>query len=161
MRKGLIGLAILAAVAALLFHSRFGSTPAFRDASGGAVPSSVAEMHRLDLGGVPQSITIRGRSANAPILIWLHGGPGTDETGMWRRYNARLEDHFLVVYWTQRGTGRSYYPGIPARSMTLPQYVADLHQLVGFLQSRYHQQRVTLAGHSWGTNWALISGGDA
>ncbi|MBC7577137.1 MAG: alpha/beta hydrolase [Tardiphaga sp.] len=152
MKKVLIALAIVAAIAALLFHTRFGSTPAFRDASGGAIPGSIAEMHRFDLGGVPQSITIRGRSAKAPILIWLHGGPGTDETGMWRHYNAELEDHFLVVYWTQRGTGRSYRPGIPTGSMTLPQYVADLHQLVGFLQSRFYQQRVTLVAHSWGTN---------
>jgi pimeloyl-ACP methyl ester carboxylesterase len=152
MRKGLIVLAVVGCIAALLYVGRFGSTPAFSDASGGVVAGSVAEMHRLDLGGVTQSVTIRGRSSTAPILIWLHGGPGTDETGMWRQYNAELEDHFLVVYWTQRGAGRSYHPGIPVASMTLPQYVADLHQLVRFVQTRFHQQRVTLVGHSWGTN---------
>lgn len=83
-------------------------------------------MERINLGGVEQSIIMRGRNAKAPILIWLHGGPGQDETGMWRRYNSELEDHFLVVYWTQRGTGRSYHNDISVSSMTINQFVSDL-----------------------------------
>jgi proline iminopeptidase len=148
MRKFLIAVALLA----WLWTGRFGSTPPFRDGAGKVQPGSVAEMQRVMLGGVEQSIVIRGRDARAPILIWLHGGPGTDETGMWRRYNAALEDHFVVVYWTQRGTGRSFHTDIPIASMTLPQFIADLDQLVALLQARFHQPKVALAGHSWGTN---------
>jgi len=144
-------IAILA-IAAFLYYGRFGSTPSFRDAAGAQLQGSVAEMQRVKLGGVEQSITIRGRNAKAPILIWLHGGPGQDETGLWRLYNAALEDHFVVVYWTQRGTGRSYDSSIPAASMTLQQFVADLDQLIGILKSRFNQNKVVLAGHSWGTN---------
>ena len=71
-------------------------------------------------------------------LVWLHGGPGMDETGMWRRNNAALEDHFLVIYWTQRGTGRSYDSAIPATSMRLSRFVADLDELVdGEVQPRH------------------------
>jgi len=76
---------ILIAGAAYLYFTRWGSTPACRDEAGRPIPGSVAEMQRVGLGGVKQSITIRGEDAQAPILIWLHGGPGMDATGMWRR----------------------------------------------------------------------------
>ncbi len=156
MRKGTIIVVIaLVAIAALLFLGRYGSTPSFRDASGSVVAGSVAEMQRLRLGGVEQSVTIRGRNSNAPILIWLHGGPGTDETGLWRKYNGQLEDHFVVVYWTQRGTGRSYKDDIPASSMTIGQFLSDLDELVAHLQRRFGSQKVVLAGHSWGTSFGV------
>ena len=152
MRKRLLTVSLLLALAVYLYQTRFGSTPAFRDDSGAVVAGSVATMERITLGGVEQSVTIRGRSSKAPILIWLHGGPGMDATGMWRNYNAALEDHFLVVYWTQRGTGRSYASDIAVKSMNLRQFVADLDQLVGVLKRRFGQEKVVLAGHSWGTS---------
>ncbi len=152
----ILALVALAGLAVWLWTARYGSTPPFRDVAGAVVPGSVAEMARVRLGGVEQSITIRGRSASAPILIWLHGGPGSDETGLWRRYNAALEDHFLVVYWTQRGTGRAYSGSIRPESMMLAQFVADLDQLVTLLKTRFHQNKVVLAGHSWGTNIGIV-----
>jgi proline iminopeptidase len=151
IKFGIAAIAILA-IAAYLYAGRFGSTPPFRDRTGMVVPGSVATMERMTLGGVEQSVTIRGRNAKAPILIWLHGGPGMDATGMWRVHNAALEDHFLVVYWTQRGTGRSYSSDIPVKSMTRGQFVADLDQLIGTLKRRFSQNKVVLAGHSWGTS---------
>lgn len=152
MRILALVMVILVALAAYLYHRRYGSTPPFREASGKIVQGSVASMERLTLGGMEQSIIVRGRSARAPILILLHGGPGMDATGMWRHFNAALEDRFLVVYWTQRGTGRSFHSNILPGSMNLEQFVADLDQLVGILKHRYVQKKVVLAGHSWGTN---------
>jgi proline iminopeptidase len=154
IRRGKFGIATIAilAFAAYLYTGRFGSTPPFRDSAGIVVPGSVATTERMTLGGVEQSVTIRGRNAKAPILIWLHGGPGMDATGMWRFYNAALEDHFVVVYWTQRGTGRSYSSDIPIKSMNRAQFVADLDQLIGILKRRFGQEKVALAGHSWGTS---------
>ena len=156
MRKTLPGVAfgvalLLSALTTYLYISRNGSTPAFRTAVGSIVPGSVAEMRRVRLGGVDQSIVIRGRNANAPILIWLHGGPGLDATGMWRHFNATLEDHFLVVYWTQRGAGRSYAADISPASMRISQFVSDLDELITYLTSRFHQRKVVLVGHSWGS----------
>jgi len=152
VRKLLLFLSVLLCFAAVLYVGRFGSTPAFVDRQGRALPGSIAQMQRVTLGGVEQSIIIRGRNARAPIMIWLHGGPGTDETGMWRSRNASLEDHFVVVYWTQRGSGRSFHANIPPQSMTLSRFVADLDELVDLLRAQLRQPMVTLVGHSWGTN---------
>lgn len=152
MRKRYLILIVLAVIAAFLYQGRYGSTPPFRNDAGSILPTSVAVMERINLGGVEQSITIRGRNATAPILIWLHGGPGMDATGMWRHHNSELEDHFVVVYWTQRGTGRSYATNIRPSSMNLAQFVADLDQLITHLNRRFGQPKIVLAGHSWGTN---------
>lgn len=126
-------------------------TSPFVDRDGRVIPGSVATMETLRLGGVGQSVWFRGRSAKAPPLILLHGGPGASESALFRRYDAALEQHFLVVYWEQRGTGRSYHGDIPRSSMTIEQMLADLDQLVDTVRSRYSHERVVLLGHSWGT----------
>ena len=56
-------------------------------------------------------IPVRGKPA-----VFLHGGPGTSEAPLFRHYNADLEREFLMVYWEQRGTGRSYRSSIPTAS---------------------------------------------
>ena len=138
-------------VAALLAASACTFTSPFLDHDGHVIPGSVATMETLRLGGVDQSVWFRGRSAKAPPLILLHGGPGASESALFRRYDAALEDHFLVVYWEQRGTGRSYHGDIPRSSMTIEQMLSDLDQLVDTVSSRYGHERVVLLGHSWGT----------
>jgi pimeloyl-ACP methyl ester carboxylesterase len=46
--------------------------------------------------------------AENPLLILLHGGPGFTETRLFRHFNAPIEQSFTVVYWEQRGTGKSF-----------------------------------------------------
>lgn len=153
LKQTVVGvLGLLAAFAIIIWFSREGSTPPFVDARGIAIKGSVAEMRWLRLGGVEQSVVIRGRSSDAPVLIWLHGGPGFPETGYWRKHNAELENHFMVAYWTQRGAGRSYSPAIPATAMTLERFVADLDELIEYMQGRFGNRPVLIVGHSWGTS---------
>ena len=126
-------------------------TRPFTDAQGRVVPGSIATMEMIELGGVRQSIWIRGRDVKAPALILLHGGPGTSESALFRQYDGALEDHFLVVYWEQRGAGRSYHADLPRSSMTIDRMVRDLDELVDSVRSRFGKDRVALLGHSWGT----------
>jgi proline iminopeptidase len=81
------------------------STPPFRDETGLGLPQSIASIERWPINGVDQSVILRGRDRASPLLVWLHGGPGTSETGVVRRYNSALEDHFVVVLWDQRYAG--------------------------------------------------------
>jgi pimeloyl-ACP methyl ester carboxylesterase len=94
---------------------------------------------------------IRGRSRANPPLILLHGGPGMPETGFFRFFNAALEDVFTVVYWEQRGSGRSFARSIPRSSMTVERFVADLDELVDAVADRLGCEQVTILGHSWGS----------
>lgn len=126
-------------------------TRPFVDDTGRVIPGSIATMETIMLGGVKQSVWFRGRNASASPLVLLHGGPGASEAALFRRYDSALEDHFLVVYWEQRGAGRSFHEDIPRSSMTIARMLADLDALVDTVRARFGQQRVVLLGHSWGT----------
>jgi pimeloyl-ACP methyl ester carboxylesterase len=131
-------------------------TEPFLDANGQIVPGSIAAMETLPIGGIEQAVLLRGRSTTNPVLILLHGGPGVSETALFRAYDAALEDHFVVVYWDQRGAGRSFDADIPPESMTLDRFVADLDELVDAMRARFGVGKVALLGHSWGTALGLV-----
>ncbi|WP_247237983.1 alpha/beta fold hydrolase [Telluribacter sp. SYSU D00476] len=114
------------------------------------MPNSIAETRRVKIGGIKQFVTIRGADRRNPILLWLHGGPGSISMPLYLYYNATLENQFTVVYWDQRGSGKSYSSRIPPSSMTLDQFIADTHELTQWLKQRFNQDKVVLLGHSWG-----------
>ena len=135
---------------------RPGETPAFRGSDGSAVPGSIAEVGYRRLGGLDQWVLMRGRSVANPPLILLHGGPGMSETSWFRFFNAPLEDSFTVVYWDQRGAGKSFDRGIPRSSMTVEQFIADLDELVEAVCERVGRPQVVLFGHSWGSALGVL-----
>ena len=130
---------------------RLGKTPPFRDPNGELIRDSIAEIRYLPLGGIDQWVMIRGERISNPALILLHGGPGFTETSFFRRFNAPLETRFTVVYWDQRGAGKSFDRDIPRSSMTVEQFIADLDDLVEAVRKRLGQDTVTIFGHSWGS----------
>ncbi len=138
---------------------RAGRTAPFKDRSGDPLAGSVAEAGFWRLGDLDQWVMVRGRSAANPLLVFLHGGPGSSETALLRAFNAALEDAFTVVYWDQRGAGRSYRPSIPVASMTVERFVADLDELIERLLARFGQRRVVLVGHSWGSALGVLYAG--
>lgn len=132
------------------------ATPAFTDAQGQPIAGSVALEQRVKIGGIEQTLWFRGRSAAHPLLVMLHGGPGASETALFRHYDTDLERDFVVVYWDQRGTGRSLHDDIPKQSMTIAQFERDLDQVVDLVTVRFHQRKVALLGHSWGAVLATL-----
>jgi pimeloyl-ACP methyl ester carboxylesterase len=67
------------------------------------VPGSIAVLEMVKLGGVAQSLLIRGQSAANPVLLFLHGGPGMPEYFLTQQYPTGLERDFTVVWWDRRG----------------------------------------------------------
>jgi len=131
-------------------------TAPFRDPSGQRIPGSVAVMEDHTIGGVTQRLWFRAVNTAAPAIILVHGGPGATEAPLFRHFNADLEHHFLMVYWEQRGTGRSYRSGIPLESMSIEQFTHDLDEVVDLVRQRFHKQRVVLLGHSWGSAIGIL-----
>ena len=134
----------------LVFCGACSTTRPFKTADGTVIDTSVAEIQRVNINGTKQFVTIRGRDRRNPVLLWLHGGPGSTSMPFYMYYNASLEDQFTVVYWDQRGSGKSYSSRIPPETMTLDQFVADTHALTKWLQQRFNQRKIVLVGHSWG-----------
>lgn len=131
-------------------------TPAFRGPHQEPLPGSIAEVSSLRLGGIEQWVMIRGERLANPPLILLHGGPGLSETALFRHFNAALEKDFTVVYWDQRGAGKSFHREIPPASMTVEQFIADLDELVEVVRKRLGKEQVVLFGHSWGSALGVL-----
>ena len=131
-------------------------TRPFIDSSGQRIPGSIAMMADPSIGGVEQRLWFRGVSVDQPAVILLHGGPGASEAALFRHFNADLERAFLMIYWEQRGAGRSYRRSIPPESMTIDQFVRDLDEVVELVRRRFHKDRVVLLGHSWGSAIGLL-----
>lgn len=128
-----------------------GRTLPFQGPQGQLVPDSIAEVQYLRLGGVEQWVMIRGESVANPPLILLYGGPGLSEMRLFRHFNAPLEKSFTVVYWDQRGSGKSFDRKLPRASMTVERFLSDLEELVEWVCKRLGKEKVVLFGHSWGS----------
>ena len=57
-----------------------------------------------EINGIKQYIQIRGANKNAPLLLFLHGGPGGSMAGLAHVIQNEWEKHFTVVNWDQRNT---------------------------------------------------------
>jgi len=136
--------------------ARSRKTPPFLGLDGKVVPGSIAEASYVRLGGLEQWVMIRSENLTNPVLVVLHGGPGFSDTAFLRYHTPELEKSFTVVYWDQRGTGRSYHPTIAPASMTVAQFIADLDELVDYLRRRLGKDKVAILGHSWGSALGVL-----
>ncbi len=120
--------------------------------------NSIASLETVQIGGVSQHLLIRGDSLSNPVLLFLHGGPGMPSMYLAHSFQGALEKDFVVVQWDQRGAGKSYDPPhTPVSSMNVNQFIADAHELTLYLESRFHQPKIFLVGHSWGSYLGVLT----
>lgn len=105
---------------------------------------------KVELGGFPQKIHVKGSSPDNPILLFLHGGPGISNRHSIMKNCTDLCDDFTIVAWDQRGTGGSY-KGIDPKTLTLDQFVEDARDLAAWLCEKYNKKKIFICGGSWGT----------
>jgi pimeloyl-ACP methyl ester carboxylesterase len=110
---------------------------------------------KVPLGGFPQKIHVRGRRTDAPILLFLHGGPGVSNRHSIIKYFSDLADDFIIVTWDQRGTAGSY-AGIDPTTLTVDRLVEDARELVEWLCEQYGAERLFIQGGSWGTQLGTL-----
>lgn len=120
-------------------------------------PNSIAVLEKVTLGGVEQWILIRGQDKANPVLLFLHGGPGSAVMATAHIFGEELEKHYVVVHWDQRGAGKSYHTNIPKESMNVNQFVSDTHQLIEILRKRFGVDKIYLVGHSWGSLLGILT----
>ncbi len=64
-----------------------------------------------------------------------------------------LEDDFVMVFYDQRGTGKSEPQ--TTEPAGIDRYVADAEEVVRMLLRRFSKERLYLVGHSWGSDLGL------
>jgi pimeloyl-ACP methyl ester carboxylesterase len=144
------GLLLVVAAAALSFRAYRQHLAA--EALAIRSPNGVQEGGFVVIGSIQQWVQIRGEDRNNPVLLFVHGGPGSSTLPMssgWQPW----EKYFTVVQWDQRGTGRTYGAtgDATAPTMTLERMTQDGIELAEYLRSHLHKDKIVLVGHSWGS----------
>jgi pimeloyl-ACP methyl ester carboxylesterase len=88
---------------------------------------------------------------NNPILLWLHGGPGTSEMFITHHCMDSLINFFTIVHWDQRGTALSYNDRIKSTDISFDKIFYDAVRLTEILRKTYHKDKIFLIGHSFGS----------
>jgi proline iminopeptidase len=117
-------------------------------------PEGIEVVEPVQVNGTTQWISIRGLHRNNPILLMVHGGPGSPMMGMSWAYQKPWEDFFTVVNWEQRGVGKNWNPADTAHlrpTMTAEQHRRDAEVVVRHVLARLGQRKLVLLGYSWGT----------
>jgi proline iminopeptidase len=136
------------------------STPPARSSARQAIadsqrvtPGGIQELKAIEINGIKQWISIRGNDPRNPILLFLHGGPGSPMMAESWTFQRPWEDFFTVVQWDQRGAGKTFTQSgrkVDA-SMTVDEMQADAEAVIDWLRHTYGKERIFLLGHSWGS----------
>src|SRR5580692_11365123 len=100
---------------------------------------AIDSLDAIPAGDATQWIRIRGASASNPVLLLIQQGPGLPMINEARRFGRLLglEQNFTVVYWDQRGCGRSLRGRPDREGISLRRLVADTVSLLEFLHERF------------------------
>ncbi|HEX2091125.1 MAG TPA: alpha/beta fold hydrolase [Longimicrobiaceae bacterium] len=87
--------------------------------------------------------------ADAPPVVFLHGGPGQGSHGFAALVGPRLEPRLRMVYFDQRGSGRS--DRAPNGDYSMPTLVEDVEAL----RRALGVPEIAIIGHSFGVTLGL------
>ncbi|HLA55307.1 MAG TPA: alpha/beta hydrolase [Flavobacterium sp.] len=119
----------------------------------------IAEARFIPINGIDQWVTIKGDSSK-PVILFLHGGPGSPVSPYTNTQFAEWEKDFVIVQWDQRGSGRTFGRTAPAElnpeylkanPLTVNQVAADGITLTEYLIKYLGKEKVILFGTSWGS----------
>ncbi|HET6463075.1 MAG TPA: alpha/beta hydrolase, partial [Candidatus Krumholzibacteria bacterium] len=77
-------------------------------ASQKVAPGGIDELKTVEIGGIQQWISVRGDNPSNPILLFVHGGPGSPMMPLAWTFQRPWEEFFTVVQWDQRGAGKTF-----------------------------------------------------
>ncbi len=113
----------------------------------------------ITVGGMKQYIQIKGQDGSKPILLFLHGGPGSSLLHKADQVTGKLQQYFLVVHWDQRETGETLRLNKSAEPLTLSLFYNDTHDLIDSLLKKFQRPKLYLAGYSWGSGLGFYIAG--
>jgi pimeloyl-ACP methyl ester carboxylesterase len=111
----------------------------------------IDSLEAIDVGDTTEWIRIRGRDDSNPVLLLIQQGPGLPMMNEARRIEnlLGLEADFTVVYWDQRGCGRSLRNQVRPLEISVERMVDDTVALLELLHDRFGE-KTHVAGFSLG-----------
>lgn len=113
--------------------------------------NEISELCTFSLGGYQQKVLIEGKSKDNPIVITLHGGPGTPipfSVGC-RGLFPVFTNEFVMVYWDQLGCGINNH--IIDNSFTIDVFVQMVEELIAQIKVKFPNSKIMILATSWGS----------
>jgi pimeloyl-ACP methyl ester carboxylesterase len=117
----------------------------------GVRDNKIDSFEDVTINGCIEKISVQSDDVkNNPVLLYLHGGPGSSVFMYSHLYNEKLKKEFIFVNWDQRGTAFSYHEGM-TRNISEDAIRDDALELTRYLTKRFKKQKIYLLGHSFGS----------
>ena len=113
--------------------------------------NEISDLLSLSLNGYEQKILIEGKSRTLPVVITLHGGPGTPipfSVGC-RGLFPEFTDNFIMVYWDQLGCGINNC--IIDDVFSIDDFVKMTEDLIKEIKKRFVDNKILIFSTSWGS----------
>lgn len=113
--------------------------------------NEISEICSFSLGGYQQKVLIEGKSKENPIVITLHGGPGTPipfSVGCRGLFPVFTND-FIMVYWDQLGCGINNH--IIDDTFSVDTFVEMTEDLIKCIKEKFTDNRIIIFSTSWGS----------
>lgn len=113
--------------------------------------NEVSQIYTFKLGGYLQKVLIEGKRKELPIVITLHGGPGTPipfSVGCRGMFPA-FTDKFIMVYWDQLGCGINNYK--ISNNFSIKDFVNMTTDLLSEVKKIFPNNKLFIFSTSWGS----------
>ena len=115
-----------------------------------ATDGGINESMYIDVNGTKQWIHIYGEDIDNPVLLYLHGGPGSATSHIDYAFTRKWADVYTVVTWDQRNCGKSYDSEQNDIVLTRELFLTDGKEVTEFVLDYLSKEKLTILGHSRG-----------
>ena len=141
-----LGIVIISFMAIILIAHFIGRIINNRIPDGG-----INESMYVEINGTKQWINIYGEDINNPVLLYLHGGPGSATSTVDYAFTRQWADVYTVVTWDQRNCGKSYNKDYNDTELTYELFMEDGKEMTEYILEYMDKDTLTILGHSWGS----------
>ena len=144
----LVALIVLASVTMRFIY------PAILRESHSIAEPGIDQMELVEIGGIRQALYFRGEDTANPVMLFLHGGPGSSEMPFIHTFQYEWEKDFTIVHWDQRNAGKTYYANDPEAvlpTMTAERVLEDAREVTAYIKQKLNKDKLVIMGHSWGS----------
>lgn len=111
----------------------------------------INESMYIDVNGTRQWISIYGEDIDNPVLLYLHGGPGSSTSHLDYVITRKWADVYTIVTWDQRNCGKSYSKEQNDVALTKDLLLTDGKEVTEYVLDYLSKDKRTVLGHSWGS----------
>ena len=111
----------------------------------------INESMYIEVNNSKQWINIYGQDLDNPVLLYLHGGPGSATSQLDYTFTRKWADVYTVVTWDQRNCGKSYNKNQNSIVLTKELFMQDGKEVTEFILDYLKKDKITILGHSWGS----------